>query len=204
MNPPANRLVLASASPRRAEILAALGIPFEVEPSRVEETLRPGEDAVSAASRLAREKARGVARPGGAPVLGADTLVFLGSAILGKPSDEIDARRMLSLLSGRTHSVVTGVALLSGGVLFEESVISRVRFAALSDEEIAWYAGSGEPRDKAGAYAVQGSGARFVESVEGSASNVIGLPARAVYVLLRQAGLLALALPSGAAGRGHR
>src|SRR6185369_2639063 len=100
---------------------------------------------------------------------------------------------MLALLSGTTHSVVTGVALLSDGALFEESTVSRVRFAPLTEEEIAWYAESPEPLDKAGAYAVQGAGARFVESIEGSPSNVIGLPARSVYGLLRRAGLLALA-----------
>jgi nucleoside triphosphate pyrophosphatase len=204
MSPPAGRLVLASASPRRAEILAALGIPFDVVPSRVEETLLPGEDAVGAASRLAREKARDVYRPGSVPVLAADTLVFLGATILGKPADAADARRMLSLLSGATHSVVTSVALLSEDALFEESAVSRVRFASLSDEEIAWYAASREPLDKAGAYAVQGAGARFVESIEGSPSNVIGLPARSVYGLLRRAGLLPLALPGGAAGREGR
>jgi septum formation protein len=192
------RIVLASASPRRAEILAALGIPFEAVPSAVEEVLRPGEDGVSAASRLAREKAREVGRAVNAPVLAADTLVFLGPEILGKPADAADASRMLALLSGRTHSVVTGVALLFDGVLREENAISRVRFADLSPEEIDWYAGTGEPMDKAGAYAVQGAGARFVESIEGSPSNVIGLPARAVYALLRTAGLLALALPGAA------
>jgi septum formation protein len=201
MKLPAGRIVLASASPRRAEILAALGIPFEVVPSAVAEILQPGEDGVSAASRLAREKARDVGRAVSAPVLAADTLVFLGSEILGKPADAADARRMLALLSGKTHSVVTGVALLFEGVLREENAISRVRFAGLSPEEIDWYAATGEPMDKAGAYAVQGAGARFVESIEGSPSNVIGLPARAVYALLRQAGLLALALPGGAAIR---
>jgi len=167
----------------------------------VEEVLRPGEDGVSAASRLAREKARDVGRAVNAPVLAADTLVFLGPEILGKPADASDARRMLALLSGKTHSVVTGVALLFDGVLREENAISRVRFADLSPEEIDWYAGTGEPMDKAGAYAVQGAGARFVESIEGSPSNVIGLPARAVYALLRKAGLLALALPGAAPRR---
>jgi septum formation protein len=201
MKLPAERIVLASASPRRAEILSALGIPFEVVPSAVAEILQPGEDGVSAASRLAREKARDVGRAVSAPVLAADTLVFLGSEILGKPADAADARRMLALLSGKTHSVVTGVALLFEGVLREENAISRVRFAGLSPEEIDWYAATGEPMDKAGAYAVQGAGARFVESIEGSPSNVIGLPARAVYALLRQAGLLGLALPGGAAIR---
>lgn len=201
MTAPPGRIVLASASPRRAEILGALGIPFEVSPSRVEEVLRPGEDAVGAASRFAAEKARDVARHAGGPVLAADTLVFLDAAILGKPADAADARRMLSLLSGSTHSVVTGVALLSDGVLREASAVSRVRFARLSQEEIAWYSESREPLDKAGAYAVQGAGARFIESIEGSPSNVIGLPAREVYALLREARLFALALPPAAANR---
>jgi septum formation protein len=115
--------------------------------------------------------------------------------ILGKPADAADARRMLSFLSGKTHSVVTAVALVRGGSLTERSVVSRVRFGRMSNEEIAWYAATGEPMDKAGAYAVQGAGARFVEAIEGSPSNVIGLPARAVYELLRDAGLAELALP---------
>ena len=129
-------------------------------------------------------------------MLGADTLVFLDDAILGKPADAADARRMLSLLSGRIHSVVTAVALVRGESLSERVVVSRVHFAAMSPEEIAWYVRSGEPMDKAGAYAVQGAGARFVEAIEGSPSNVIGLPAHAVYELLREAGLPALALPA--------
>ena len=129
-------------------------------------------------------------------MLGADTLVFVGDAILGKPADAADARRMLSLLAGRAHSVVTAVALVRGESLFERVVVSRVRFAPMSPEEIAWYVRSGEPMDKAGAYAVQGAGARFVEAVEGSPSNVIGLPARGVYELLREAGLPVLALPA--------
>jgi septum formation protein len=122
--------------------------------------------------------------------------VFLADAVFGKPSDAGDARRMLAALSGRTHSVVTAVALVAGGRTFERAVVSTVRFAPMTEAEIAWYAGTGEPMDKAGAYAIQGAGARFVEAIEGSPSNVIGLPARAVYELLREAGLSDLALPT--------
>jgi septum formation protein len=128
-------------------------------------------------------------------VLGADTLVFLGDTVFGKPSDVADARRMLAALSGRTHSVVTAVALVAGGRVLERSAVSKVRFAPMTEAEIGWYAACGEPMDKAGAYAIQGAGARFVESVEGSPSSVIGLPAREVYALLRDAGLDHLALP---------
>jgi len=153
---------------------------------------------VSAARRLARAKAEDAARRTSLPVLAADTLVFLESEVFGKPASEEDARRMLASLSGKTHSVVTGVALLAGGRLHERAVVSTVRFAPMTEAEIAWYAASREPMDKAGAYAVQGAGARFVESIEGSPSNVIGLPARAVYELLREAGLEDFALPAAA------
>ncbi len=128
-------------------------------------------------------------------MLAADTLVFLGETVFGKPADAADARRMLTALSGRTHSVVTAVVLLVEGRMAERTAISRVRFAAMTDAEIAWYAATSEPSDKAGAYAIQGAGARFVEAIEGSPSNVIGLPAREVYELLMEAGLGDLALP---------
>ena len=160
------------------------------------EDLLPNEDAVSAARRFARAKAEDAARATALPVLAADTLVFLGDTIFGKPADAADARRMLSALSGKTHSVVTAVALLCGGRFHERAVVSTVRFAPMTDAEIVWYVATGEPMDKAGAYAVQGAGARFVESIEGSPSNVIGLPARAVYELLREAALDGLAAPS--------
>jgi septum formation protein len=181
------KLILASASPRRAEILTSLGVPFTVDTADIDETPRPGEAPGETAARLAAAKALAVAalRPG-AWVLAADTLVVLGDTVLGKPADDAEAARMLALLSGRDHRVVTGVCLLSnalpGTTLTEWS---RVRFAALSEEELAWYVATGEPRDKAGAYAVQGLGARFIESIEGSFTNVMGLPARAVYRLLR-------------------
>jgi septum formation protein len=134
-------------------------------------------------------------------VLAADTLVFLGDEIFGKPIDAAEARRMLRVLAGRVHSVVTGVALLSGGILRQRTVVSRVLFAAMTNDEIAWYVATGEPMDKAGAYALQGAGSRFVEAIEGSPSNVIGLPVRAVYELLQDAGLAYLALPPAAGGR---
>ena len=148
---------------------------------------------MAAARRLARAKAEDAARETDLPVLAADTLVFLGDTVFGKPADAADARRMLSALAGRTHSVVTAVVLLAAGRVHERSVVTQVRFAPLTDDEIAGYVATGEPMDKAGAYAVQGAGARFIESVDGSPSNVIGLPARAVYELLLEAGLDGLA-----------
>jgi len=183
------RLLLASASPRRAEILSALGIPFELAPADVPENLAAGESGPAAASRFAREKAAAVvARHPDDWVLAADTLVLLDDAVLGKPADDRTAREMLRRLSGREHRVVTAVNLRKGDapgtVEIEES---RVRIAPLTEEEIRWYVATGEPRDKAGAYAVQGLGSRFVESVDGSFSNVMGLPARTVYRLLREA-----------------
>jgi septum formation protein len=189
-------LVLASSSPRRAEILASLRIPFIVDPSSVDETPLDGENAQDTAGRLAEEKALEVARRHpGRWVLGADTLVILDGAALGKPRDDEDACRMLGLLSGKEHRVVTGVALAreerAQGRLLEES---HVAMAALTTEEIRWYVATGEPRDKAGAYAVQGLGSRFIKGVRGSYTNVMGLPARGVYRLMREAGDPALAL----------
>jgi septum formation protein len=201
------RLVLASSSPRRAEILTALGIPFLVTPADVDETVAPGESGLQAAVRLAREKAAvGAARRPDDWVLAADTLVLLDGSILGKPSDDAEARDMLRMLSGREHRVVTAVRLARGSGSGQDAVEeSRVRIAALDDEEIRWYVSTGEPRDKAGAYAVQGLGARFIESVEGSFTNVMGLPARTVYRLLREApdpALSRLALASAPASSG--
>jgi septum formation protein len=196
---PAPKLILASASPRRAEILRSLGIPFTVSATDVPEDLLPGETAEAAARRLAADKAaRAAERAPESWVLAADTLVFLDGATLEKPRDDADAAAMLRRLAGREHGVVTAVHLRRGadagrGV----AEISRVRFAPMSDAEIAWYVATGEPRDKAGAYGVQGLGARFVAEIRGSFTNVMGLPARAVYELLRGApdpalGLLAL------------
>ncbi len=198
-NPKSRRptsLILASASPRRAEILRSLGIPFTVAPSDIPEEPLPGETAEAAARRLAAEKAALAA--GRAPdswVLAADTLVFLDGATLGKPADDREAAAMLRRLAGREHGVVTAVHLRRGAAPGRGiAALSRVRFAPMTEEEIAWYVNTGEPRDKAGAYGVQGLGARFIEEVRGSFTNVMGLPARAVYLLLRDAADPALAL----------
>ncbi|HVE66693.1 MAG TPA: Maf family protein, partial [Thermoanaerobaculia bacterium] len=200
-------LVLASSSPRRSEILGALGIPFVIAAADVDETILPGESGRDAAVRLARAKAAASASlHRNAWVLAADTLVLIDGAVLGKPRDDADAAAMLRRLSGREHVVVTAVSLLrNGGPELATAEESRVRIAPLDEEEIDWYVATGEPRDKAGAYAVQGLGARFVESVDGSFSNVMGLPARSVYRLLRRApdpALARLALASeGASSR---
>jgi septum formation protein len=184
------RLVLASASPRRAALLAALGIPFRVIVSGVDESLRDGEDGAAAAERLARAKAASVVDSGGLPVLGADTVVVCDGAILGKPESAADAARMLRALSGRTHEVVTGVALAAAGTLRSGVDRTAVRFASLSEAQIDWYVATGEPMDKAGAYHVDGGGAVFIESLSGSPSNVAGLPVRLLLRLAQDAGLV--------------
>ncbi len=179
------RVLLASASPRRAEILRAVGWPFEALAADIDETMAAGESAESAVERLALGKALAALERRRSPlVLGADTTVVVDSSILGKPNDDAEASRMLRLLSGRWHDVVTGVALVSDGgrrVVAHER--TRVRFAPLSDAEIEWYVASGEPMDKAGAYAVQGRAALFIEEIRGDYWNVVGLPVRLVYKL---------------------
>lgn len=184
------RLVLASGSPRRRELLEGLGLDFLVRPVDLDETPRPGEKPEPYVLRLAREKATARAEPGEI-VLAADTVVALGDTLLGKPEDERDARRMLGELSGREHVVFTGVAVWVPGEDRLESGVeqTRVRFAPLTAEEIAWYAASGEPMDRAGAYAIQGLGALLVESVSGNYSNVVGLPLPRVYRLLAGVGV---------------
>jgi septum formation protein len=181
------KLWLASSSPRRAEILRAVGWPFEAMPMHIDETLVAGESAPAMVERLAFEKAQAAARERQhGLVLGADTTVVVDSEILGKPQDESEARRMLRLLSGRWHDVLTGVALMRAGndnarvVAYERT---EVRFARMSDEEIEWYVRSHEPMDKAGAYAVQGRAALFIEEIRGDYWNVVGLPIRLVYKL---------------------
>ncbi|HZH89270.1 MAG TPA: Maf family protein [Pyrinomonadaceae bacterium] len=182
-------LVLASSSPRRAEILRAVGWPFEAVAANVDEAARDGEEVVEYVERLACEKAEAVAegRASGL-VLGADTVVAAGGRILGKPADAEDARRMLRLLGGGWHDVLTGVALVraeTGDVLVAHE-LTRVRFAPMTDEEIDWYVATGEPSDKAGAYAVQGRAALFIEEIEGDYWNVVGLPVRLVYKLAEE------------------
>jgi nucleoside triphosphate pyrophosphatase len=180
-------LLLASASPRRVALLRDLGVDFTVRPSSIEEVRRPGEDVVCFARRAAREKAEAVVEANrGAWVMGADTVVIADGEYLGKPRDGDDACRMLRLLSGRCHRVVTAVVLVAPGGLGgdELAVETLVEFRPLSDEEIAAYVASGEPFDKAGAYGIQGGAGAFVRRVEGSYTNVIGLPLDEVRTLL--------------------
>ncbi len=169
-------VILASASPRRADLLTAAGVAFEVRPVDVDERPFDGETAADYVVRVAADKARACAATPDAVILGADTVVVVDGRILGKPVDDADAARMLRLLSGRGHDVLTGLAIRRGGRVAVEVDSTAVTFATLSDVDIAWYVASGEPRDKAGAYAVQGLASRFVERVDGSYSNVVGLP----------------------------
>jgi septum formation protein len=182
------RLILASASPRRAELLTAAGFEFDVRPADVDEMPLPGESSQDYALRVARDKARVIGqrcRDSGGVVLGADTVVVVGNEILGKPKDSDDARRMLQLLSGTAHDVLTAVVIRTQSDERSEVVTTRVWFQALSDSEITWYVDSGEPEGKAGAYAIQGRAARFIERIDGSWSNVVGLPVATVYRLMR-------------------
>ena len=192
------RLILASASPRRRELLTRLDLPFEVRPSGVDERLVPGVPAAAQAMGLARAKARDVGdrlRAAGdvpALVLGADTLVVLDERPLGKPGSRDEARTMLRALRGRSHEVVTAVVLrleVSEGREAAATVTSRVLMRAYTDDEIDAYVATGEPDDKAGAYAVQGDGARLVAGVEGCYTNVVGLPLATTARLLRGFGL---------------
>jgi len=184
----AKPLVLASGSPRRRELLARAGVPFEVRPSDIAEVAMPGEAPERLARRLAAEKALAVAREldPGRTVLGADTIVVLDGEIFGKPADAEHAVRMLSQLVGRTHVVTTAVALVDSRELRvrDLAVHSHVRMRPADEAEIRRYVATGESLDKAGAYALQGEGRRFVETVEGSESNVIGLPLDETLALL--------------------
>jgi septum formation protein len=189
-----DRLVLASASPRRREILRSAGLGFEVRPSTIDELARPHERPEALVERLAREKAIDVARELSAgpprPVLGADTIVVRDGEILGKPRDDEHAARMLSRLVGRTHQVMTGIALAWTDGRFSESrvVTSEVEMRAASHDEIVAYVALGESLDKAGAYALQGGAIRFVTRVVGSRTNVIGLPCEETLDLLARGG----------------
>jgi nucleoside triphosphate pyrophosphatase len=180
-------LILASKSPRRAELLRTVGWEFEAMAANIDETVRANESAVDYVQRLAQEKAEAVAqRLDSGVVLGADTIVKVDATVLGQPRDEQDARRMLRLLSGKWHEVLTGVAVVS--VAEDHKMVAhqvtRVRFAEMSAAEIEWYLSTGETSDKAGAYAIQGHGAVFIEEVQGDYFNIVGLPIRLVYKLL--------------------
>ena len=184
------RLILASASARRAELLSSAGFSFRVIAAEIDETPRPGETATDYALRVAAEKAETVrARADGSPILAADTVVVVGEEMLGKPRDHDDAVRMLQLLSGTVHLVHTGVVLAAGHAASSELCTTRVHVRQLSSKDIAWYVGSGEPVGKAGAYAIQGRAARFIDWIEGSWSNVVGLPIATVDSMLKRAGL---------------
>lgn len=189
------KLILASSSPRRAEILRHAGFAFEVAPANVDESRLPRESAPHYVRRLALEKAQRAAEHAArkghhAIVIGADTVVVIGGKILGKPQDLSSARRMLRLLSGRTHSVLTGLALIkipgSAENIYVEK--TRVRFAKMSAKEIDSYLLTGEPYHKAGAYAIQGIGGRYITRVEGCYFNVVGLPLARLFTLLRDFG----------------
>lgn len=184
-------LILASASPRRRELLTQAGFVFEVRPAHISENPLAGEDPIAYVTRLAREKAEAVFQKAGEPargeplsVLGADTTVTLDKQILAKPEDAADAARMLRTLSGRTHQVVTGVAVVTSKHVEVAAEVTAVRFLTLSEEEIAAYVATGEPMDKAGAYAIQGYAARWIPRVEGCYFNVVGLPLALVTTLL--------------------
>ena len=184
------RLVLASASPRREALLRQMGIPFEVIASPAEEQIPPaGADSAQWVEDAAARKARAVAAlTADRIVLGADTVVVLDDAILGKPLDVDDARRMLRLLSGATHRVLTGLALLRGQKCLVGHEVTEVTFRALDDQEIERYLSSGEPLDKAGAYGLQGQGAVLVKHITGCYSNVVGLPLGRLWQMLREFG----------------
>ncbi len=192
-------LVLASASPRRRELLTQAGYIFSVHPAHIPEDPLPNEDPIAYVTRLARQKAEAVYQqlidPTYGPesateqnlplaVLGADTTVTLDGTILGKPEDEADAARMLNLLSGRSHRVITGVAVATAGRVEVAAEVTAVRFLTISSQEIAAYVSSGEPMDKAGAYAIQGQAARWIPRIEGCYFNVVGLPLALVATML--------------------
>ncbi len=181
------RLILASSSPRRRELLAAMGVEFEVVSPETDEDIRgtPGEMTRGLAQRKAR--AVSASHPSDT-VLAADTLVCVAGAVLGKPADVADAARMLAMLSGVWHEVHTGVCVIAGGEEQLGHAVTRVRFSPMTAAEIAFYCASGEPMGKAGAYAIQGLGGMFIEEISGSYSNVVGLPTGLVYRMLCRAG----------------
>jgi septum formation protein len=190
---PAPRLVLASASPRRRDLLARLGLVPVVRPAHVDETPHPDEPAADLVARLAATKAAASAALGDPAddevVLAADTEVVVDGVVLGKPRDRQDAAAMLRRLSGRSHEVLTGIAVRRGSISRIAQVTTEVRFRTLTDAEVDWYLRTGEPDGKAGAYALQGGGAVLVERIVGSDTNVIGLPLAETVLLLREVGL---------------
>ena len=182
-------LVLASRSPRRAELLETAGISFVTRFADVDETPRDGEKPEHYACRIAEAKARAVEAGPDDIVLGADTVVVISGEMLFKPADDADAARMLRLLSDRRHQVITGICLRRGQEVVVDWAETQVWFAPLDENEIREYVASGEPLDKAGAYAIQGLASKFVQRIDGSYSNVVGLPVSLVYFHLRGAAM---------------
>ena len=186
------KFILASSSPRRRELLTSIGLDFEVIPSHVPEEYQRGEAPEEYVARLSRDKAQAIAeKHPGRWIIAADTTVLLGEELLEKPVDRADAARMLATIAGRTHIVYTGVTLQHAARGWHDTRVaeSEVRMLPLSAAEIDWYVKTGEPLDKAGAYAVQGIGAMFIESIHGSYTNVVGLPLALLFQMLRKAGI---------------
>jgi len=186
------KFILASSSPRRRELLTSIGLDFDVVPSHVPEEHQPGEAPEEYVARLSREKANAIAaKHPSAWIIAADTTVLLGDQLLEKPVDKKDAERMLSLIAGKTHVVYTGVTLQNVERGYRETRVaeSEVRMLPLALEDVRWYVSTGEPLDKAGAYAVQGIGAMFIDSIHGSYTNVVGLPLAMLFQMMRKAGI---------------
>ncbi|MDD5170622.1 MAG: Maf family protein [Syntrophales bacterium] len=187
------RLILASASPRRAELLRVMGLDFDIIPSHIDESLAPGETPQDHVLRLARDKADDVGNVFTEDwILGADTIVVIDDEILGKPADPVEAGQMLGRLSGRVHEVYTGFTLLNHAarIVTSQSVRSSVTFRNITEDEIKWYTETPEPYDKAGSYAVQGLGAFFIKEIHGSYTNVMGLPLCEVVDILKEKKIL--------------
>jgi septum formation protein len=186
------RVILASSSPRRRQLLASIGLEFDVIPSHVPELRTEGEAPEEYVARLSREKAGAIAldHPT-AWIIAADTTVYLGDQVLEKPADADDAKRMLAAISGKTHVVYTGVTVLNASSDYRDTRLAEteVRMLPLAAEDIAWYVNTGEPMDKAGAYGAQGAGAVFIDSIHGSYTNVVGLPLALLFQMLRRAGI---------------
>jgi septum formation protein len=198
-----SRLVLASASPRRRELLAQIGLDFDVRPADIDESPRAEEAPLDYVRRLSAEKAAAVEASADELVIAADTTVVIDGCILGKPVDDDDARRMLRLLSARTHEVLTGVTIRLGDDVLTAASTTGVTFVEVTDELMEWYVGLGEPADKAGAYAIQGAGAVLVDRVDGSVSNVIGLPLTLLAAMTERLGRPLLS-PSSSGRRSPR
>jgi septum formation protein len=194
------RFILASSSPRRRELLASIGLTFDVMPSDIPEIHQPGESPEEYVARLSRGKAAVIAaKQPDAWIIAADTTVLLGDELLEKPADADDAKRMLATISGKTHTVYTGVTLQNAAQGWHDTRVAEteVRMLPLDERDIAWYVSTGEPLDKAGAYAAQGIGAVFIDSIHGSYTNVVGLPLALLFQMLRRAGVDSLTIDEG-------